>query len=161
MNGISSTLKDEIQKTKESKHKEKFKLLATIVLTNIMVALLCLSREESPKEKSIDKIFHPAHQMMVLPLSVMLAEERLTKESETKISLYTKDNQLISAKAYLHSTSRKDQEVTYFKIEIADSDLKKVSEHLGQEMVGIPYVEIPETKKLKAITKGSKYEINL
>nr|BDT27903.1 hypothetical protein BHI3_13690 [Bacteriovorax sp. HI3] len=160
MNGISSTLEQEIKKTKEEKHKEKFKLLLTIVLTNIMVALLCWQTKEEVQIKKGNKTLHLNYQVMVLPLSAMLSEEAL-ESPETAITLYTKDNQLISRKAFLHEQIRKDQDITYFKIEIANTDIHKVSEHLNQEMVGIPYIEIPETKKSRPTARGSRYEVNL
>ena len=158
MNGTNSTLKDEIKKGQDEKRKEKFKLLSTIVLSNILVAALCLPGRQSEKVTLPQKTLHADYQVMLLPLSAFLSEDSL-KEKETLVTLLTKSNQVISSKAYLHELVKKENDLSYFKIEIANKDLKKVSESVNQELVAIPYVAVVDKPRLPE-TRGSKYEID-
>lgn len=158
MNGINSTLKDEIKKGQDEKRKEKFKLLSTIILSNILVATLCLSGGQVEKKALPPKTLHHNHQVMLLPLSAFLSEDSL-REKETIVTLLTKSNKVISSKAYLHELVKKENDFSYFKIEIANQDLKKVSESVNQELVAIPYVATIERPRPPK-PRGSKYEID-
>lgn len=159
MNGISSTLQEEIKKTQDTKKKEKFKFALAILATNIMVAILCLPAQEViKKEEKIAKLLHPNHQVMVLPLEVLIDED-LKETPETIVSIVSKEKKIIVEKAYLHNEVAKKSDVTQFKIEIPNNEVMKISDSIEDGMVAIPYVE---KKKIKAIKKqGSKYEINL
>ena len=159
MNGINSTLKDEIKKSQDSKKIKKFKFIAAILTTNIMVAILCFpSKETLSTAKTSLKIFHPHHQMMVLPLQAMVSGP--TEEAaEVMVTLLSKDKKIIAEKAYLHEKVQSESDLTHFKIEISDSDVVKVSQSTDSGVIAVPYVE---SKKLKAINKkGSKYEVSL
>ncbi len=159
MNGISSTLKEEIKKSQDSKKKEKFKFIAAIVVTNLMVALLCLpsSKEENKVPEKIVKTLHANHQMMVLPLQALVSSAHETNP-ETPVSLVSRDKKIISVKAYLHEEVKSSNEVTQFKIEISNADVVKVSQATDSGVIAVPYVE---NKKTTSIKRGSKYEVSL
>ncbi|MBC7429830.1 MAG: hypothetical protein H7336_14545 [Bacteriovorax sp.] len=159
MNGISSTLKEEIKKSGDRKHKEKFKFIAAIIMTNIMVALLCFPmRETRIAPASSQKTIHTDYQMMVVPLNALITENNLT-DLETPVSLISKDKKMVVEKAWLHESVKSENGITQFKIEINNREVVKVSEYVDTGMVAVPYVE---TKKLKvALKKGSKYEVSI
>ena len=158
MNGISSTLKEEIKKTQDSKKKEKFKFIAAIVVTNLMVAVLCMpSKEEKIAPEQTIKTLHPNHQMMVIPLQALVSSAH-EKNSETPVSLVSRDKKIISVKAYLHEEVKSSIEVTQFKIEISNADVVKVSQATDSGVIAVPYVE---NKKITSIKRGSKYEVSL
>ncbi len=157
MNGISSNLKDEIKKSKDSKHKEKFKFLAAVLVTNIMVAILCLPMTETPVEKKSMRVTHPDHQMITLPLNVLVSFEN-ENTRELAVSLVTKDKVVIAEKAWLHEQVKKDGEIPQFKIEINNLDVIRVSEFAAEGMIAVPYVQ----KKARAsVKRGSKYEVSI
>jgi hypothetical protein len=158
MNGISSTLKEEIQKSKDSKKKEQTKFILAIIATNIMVAILCLPSGQSETEtKKLEKLTHLNHEMMVLPLEVLVPESEKFK-NEIVVTLVSKNKKVIVEKAYLHEELAKKSDLPQFKIEIPSIEIVKVSDAINEAMVAIPYVEKLKTKKIK---RGSKYEINL
>lgn len=158
MNGISSTLKEEIQKTKDKTKKEKFKFILAILITNALVALICLPGTPSKVEAETNKKrLHAGHEMMVLPLEVLVTEEAKAKE-ETIITIVSKDNKVIIQKAYLHEKLINKNESSQFKIEIPSSEIVKASDHINGGMLAIPYVE---KKSVKSNKRGSKYEINI
>lgn len=157
MNGISSTLKEEIKKSGDKKHREKFKFLAAVLVTNIMVALLCLPMNEtkiSPKKES--RLTHTGHQMMTIPLNVLVTN---LDSPEIPVSLVSKDNKIIVEKAWLHEMVRSVGELPQFKIEIFNADVVRVSEFVDLGMVAVPYVEKIKTKV--SVKRGSKYEISI
>lgn len=159
MNGISSTLKEEIKKSQDSKKKEKFKLLATILVSNIMVAMLCLPSKsvEVKNDSHIVKVLHPSHQMMVIPMQAFLSQIG-SEQSEVPVTLMTKDNKIIAAKAFLHEEIKNSEGITQFKIEISNQDILKVSQATNLGVIAVPYVE---NKKIPSIKRGSKYEVSL
>lgn len=162
MNGISSTLKDEIKKSYDKKHKEKFKFLSAIIVTNLLVALLCLPSKESktPTTKP-QKILHPHHQMMLIPLEALVTESG-SDIPETPVTLISKNKKIIVEKAWLHEALKSDNDDSQFKIEIPDQQVEHVSANAFLGMIAVPYVE--KSKKPLVIVKpkrGSKYEISL
>jgi len=163
MNGISSTLKDEIKKSKDGKQKEKFKFVAAIVVTNIMVALLCMPSKEVVVAKVENiKISHAGYQVMTVPLSVLVSEASQALP-ENPVTLISKDKKIIAEKAYLHEASNTPKtlgEAPHFKIEISNTDIVRVSEFAGDGMVAVPYVEIKKPK-VHSPNKGSRYEVSI
>lgn len=158
MNGISSNLKEEIKKSIDSKKREQFKFVAVILLTNLLVAILCTpSKKESGHTKEKVKILHMNHQMMVIPLQALVSSD-YEKNTETPVSLISRDKKIISNKAYLHEIIKASDESSHFKIEIPNTDIVKVSQAAGLGMIAIPYVE---NKKIPTLKKGSKYEISI
>ncbi|MBC7714890.1 MAG: hypothetical protein H7177_16200 [Rhizobacter sp.] len=159
MNGISSTLKDEIKKSKESKHKEKFKFLAAIFITNVMVALLCLpSGESKTTTASVAKKLHTDHQLMAIPLTVLTTDNNQSA-IETPVSLISKDKKMVVEKAWLHESLKSENGITQFKIEINNYDVVKVSEYVEAGMIAVPFVE---NKRMKTpVKRGSKYEVSI
>ncbi|MBY0415951.1 MAG: hypothetical protein K2Q18_17400 [Bdellovibrionales bacterium] len=159
MNGISSNLKEEIKKSKDSKNKDKFKFIASVILTNIMVALLCLPEKAEVITKKFEtKTIHKDFQIIILPVTA-LVDETSRSLPETLVSLVNKDKKIISEKAYLHDEVSSLDGITKFKVEIPSSDLTKVGDLLTEGVLAVPFIE----KKKIIITKkrGSKYEINL
>lgn len=160
MNAVNSSLKDEIKKSREGIKKEKFKFITSILLSNLLVAVLCLglNQDPAPEKAHIQKAIHASHQMMIVPLSSLLVEEN-HEAKETPVTLVTREHKIISPRAYLHQFIKKDDEGMHFKIEINNQDMTKVSAHLSEGVIAIPYVEI---KKRAANKKtGSKYEVSL
>lgn len=159
MNGISSTLKEEIQKSKDSKKKEKFKLILTILTTNALVAMLCLpSKEVNSEVKKFERSLHPYHEQMVLPLEVLIPADHKDMK-EVPVTIVSKDQKIIVKKAYLHEAIDTKNDVPQFKIEIPENEVVNVSDHIQDGMLAIPYVEIK--LKPKSVKKGSKYEVNI
>lgn len=157
MNGISSTLKEEIKKSGEKKHKEKFKFLAAVLITNVMVALLCLPTGETKTEIKKDvRPTHPNHQMMAMPLNVLVTN---LDSLEIPVSLVSKDNKIIVEKAWLHELVKSTGDIPQFRIEIMNADVVRVSEHVDSGMVAVPYVEKIKTKA--SVKRGSKYEVSI
>lgn len=157
MNGISSNLKDEIKKSSESKKKEKFKFIACIVCTNILVATLCWQKSpEVIQENIITKILHADHQLMEVPMEALVPESSL-KLSESPVTIISKNNKVIANKAWLHEEITKDSGPSHFKIEISNNDIVRVSESMEVGMIAVPYVE----KKKQVQKRGSRYEVSI
>lgn len=158
MNGISSNLKEEIKKSVDVKKKQNFKFVICILCTNLMVALLCW--EGSPKikpEPKALKALHSDHQIMEIPLKALISENS-HKLFETPVTIISKDKKIIATKAWLHEEVKKDSEESYYKIEISNADIVKISESMEIGMIAIPYV------KQKAVTtkkRGSRYEVSI
>ena len=158
MNGVSSTLKEEIKKSKDLKIREKYKFVGAIIITNLLVAILCLPSnavKEVPAPRR--KTLHPNHQMMVIPLHAMVSNSH-DINLETPVSLIAKDKKILSVKAYLHEKVKNTEEISQYKIEILNTDVLKVSQATDTGVIAVPYVE---NKKFIHIKKGSRYEISL
>jgi hypothetical protein len=166
MNGVSSSLKDELKKTNESKLKTKIRFFSAIIISNALVALLCLPSQEVALQEStsIVKLHHPQFRIMVLPLSLLVSSEVLN-QAETPVTLISADKKIIVKKAYLHQEVKTaksedplfDGSLRHFKIEIPEADLIRVSAFLEKGVVAVPYVEI---KNSKIPNRGSKYEVS-
>lgn len=158
MNGVSSTLKEEIKKSYDSKKKEKFKFIAVIIVTNLMVAILCLPSKKDPLPPvQAIKTLHSNHQMMVIPLQALVSIAH-DKNLETPVSLISRDKKIISVKAFLHEEIKNSGEISQFKIEISDADVVKVSQAAESGVIAVPYVE---NKKITMSKRGSRYEVSL
>lgn len=164
MNGISSNLKEELKKTSNSKHKDRLKFFATIIVTNALVALICLPSERSISEKKevTSRTVHTNHKMLILPLTLLLSIA--DEEKEIPVTLISKTKKIIVKKAFLHTKENnslsRDGEASRFKIEIPESELETSRVLLEEEMIAVPYVE--NKKIYKSVNyQGSKYEINL
>lgn len=161
MNAVNSNLKEEIKKSREGIKKEKFKFIASLLLSNLLVALLCLSfnqKNHPPTEVKNQKTLHPTHQMMIIPLNSLLIEDHASAK-ETPVTLISRTHKVIIKKAYLHQFLKKEDELSYFKIEINDADIAKISTFLGEGMIAIPFVETQKKTTMKQ--QGSKYEVAL
>lgn len=159
MNGISSNLKDEIKKSGDRKNKEKFKFIAAVLVTNIMVAVLCLPmKDPQPEIKKNLKILHSGYQMMGLPLNVLVttADETLP---EIAVSLVSKDKKIIVEKAWLHEALKTEGDIPQFKIEISNEDVLQISKYASEGMLAVPYV--PKKKAMLSLKRGSKYEVSI
>ncbi len=165
MNGISSNLKEELKKTSNSKNKDRLKFFVTIIVTNALVALICLPAKESSSVKKEDttRTLHANHKMLILPLTLLLSIN--DSEKEIPVTLISKTKKIIVKKAFLHSKEKNslsidDHETNRFKIEIPENELEISHVLLEEEMIAVPYVENKKNAK-PAQTQGSKYEINL
>lgn len=162
MNGISSNLKEELKKSNNQKHKEKIKFITTILLTNAMVALLCLpsAREVSTATNKGSLILHPHYKMLVLPLTPLMNYS--VAEKEVPVTLISRDKKIIIKKAFLHEAEKdklSEGNIRHFKIEINESDLIQSQAMLETEMIAVPYVETKISRTNKK--KGSTYETTL
>lgn len=154
MNGISSNLKEELKKNTHNKTREKIRFFSAIIVTNILVALICLPSNSGPVKTHKPAItLHPGHQLLILPLTLLLPVD--PSQESIPVTLISKEKKVLVKKAWLHNDSHKDNR---FKIEIPESELVHVSRALEEDMIAVPYVE---TKMTKISRKGSKYEVNL
>ena len=137
MNGISSNLKDEIKKSSESKKKEKFKFLACIFVSNLVVVLLCW---QNPSEVTISPIIlkklHADHQLMEVPMEARVPESVL-KLSEAPVTIISKNKKIIANKAWLHEEVKKGLGISHFRVEISNSDVVRISEAMEIGMVAV------------------------
>jgi predicted CoA-binding protein len=167
VNGISSSLQDEIKKTNESKKKAKFKLIATILTSNLLVAILCLPSSESstPAQLVTQKIRHAGFKRIVLPVNLLVSQEELEKK-ETIVTLTSHDNKILVQKAYLHEEVVKPTDSSLelserqFNIEIPAQSLTRMSDFSKTGVIVLPYVEHVEAKPSRKIYRGSKYEVS-
>lgn len=154
MNGISSNLKEELKKNNHSKTREKIRFFSALLVTNILVALICLPSSNAPAKITKPTItLHPGHQLLILQLTILLPVDPSLES--IPVTLLSKEKKVIVKKAWLHNESLKDNR---FKIEIAESELVHASSSFEEDMVAVPYVE---TKMRKVTSRGSKYEVNL
>lgn len=154
MNGISSNLKEELKKSTNNKTRDRIRFFSAIVATNLLVALICLpSSDGQTKTIKPSIILHPNHQLLVLPLTLLLPMDQ--SQESVPVTLISKDKKVLVRKAWLHNESSKDGR---FKVEISESELVHVGSTLEEEMVAVPYVE---TKIRNVTSRGSKYEVNL
>lgn len=157
MNGISSSLKDEIKKSSESKKKEKFKFIACILCSNLLVVLLCSqNNSEQPVAQVTKKILHANHQLMEVPMEALVPESVL-KQAESPVTIISKNKKVIANKAWLHEEITKDNGPSHFKIEISNNDVVRISEGMEIGMIAVPYVE----KKQPPMKRGSRYEVSI
>lgn len=166
MSGTLSTLKDEIKKLEHSKKKDKFKLLSTIIVSNIFVAVLFYINGPSSKDSTdlgqtktvTTKITHQNHQILELPLKLYFSEKILLN-AETPVSLISEEGKVLIKKAFLHDLTKEEtlDVPAKFKIEISNLDLLKVHQKTGEVMIAIPYVD---EKKVANKHLESKYEMH-
>jgi hypothetical protein len=163
---MNGTIYEEIKKNGDSKKKEKLKLVVTLLSTNLLVALLCLTfdgNDPLPSDpKTITKTLHPHFKMVVVPLTVLIDVDQ--SRLETAITLMNKSKKVLITKAYLHDpipASKDFEGPPRFKIEIPEEDVMQISADSTEAMIAIPEIKLRE-KVLKTINKRvSKYEINL
>ncbi len=166
MNGITSTLQDEIKKNLDNKSKEKFKMLLMLVCSNLFVFILCftfLQPQEKNKEKPIDKlILRPAHQWLVVPVQSLLIDNISIQSSEMIVSLYSTEKKLLAEKAYIHDLMKTEQGVQFFKFEINQNDIKNFTEINTSGVLVVPYVQSEIKKGIVSHNKmrGSTYEVD-
>jgi len=171
MNGITSTLKDEIKKKSESKTKEKFKIILMLLTSNFFVFILCFTmftNNQSEKEKGLDsknqeQVLKPNHQWLIIPVQTLLVDENSPDNIMTPVSLFSMDKKLLTEKAYLHHLVKTESGLQYFKFEISSSDVKNFTDLSLNGVLVVPYVKNEELKKvasLKKIKKGSIYEVD-
>lgn len=158
MNGTSLTLKDEIKKNIDSKKREKFKFLSAIFISNIFVFYIMYTPKNIEiKNHQSNKILHKNYQIVTLPIQSLVSTEEINR-TETPVTILSNDKKIIIQKAYLHQAAGKDEEKTYFKIEISNQDLITLGDFLQESMIAIPYVE--KTHSISFKKRGSKYEVN-
>ncbi len=161
MNGISSNLKEELKKSTLNKKREKLKFLSAILISNALVAMLCLpSQDERPLIQKKREL-HTGFQLLELNLNPLLALEDL--KGPHLVTLLASDKKVLVQKAWLHEEiAIKDsslQQKRRFKIEIPENELLKLSATTDEMMIAVPHItKVQTTKK---VARGSQYEINL
>jgi hypothetical protein len=164
---MNGTIYDEIKKNSDSKKKEKIKFALTIVSTNLLVAMLCMSFNGPPTAPTqsiiTNKQMHPHFKMIVIPLKLLLDLDQYS--SEIPVTIMTKSKQILISKAFLHeeikSPSASGENLSRFKIEIPEDEVLKLSADSEIEMIAIPEIKIPIKEKLNINKRVSQYEINL
>lgn len=149
-----SSLKEELQKKIDLKKKEKIKFIASIVLSNLFVAILMWDAPVAQDDTLPSKIIHEAHSIIEMPIETYIEEEALQRE-ETPVTLLTKDSKLIAKKAYIHHQIYKADKLRVFKIEISHKDLKTLGEKINEEVIALPYVE--QNAKISTGTNNYEY----
>lgn len=106
---------------------------------------------------------HPHYKTVVIPLTVWADQD--TNESEMIVSILDKNKKIIIQKAYLHeeikNTNKDLAGLPYFKIEIPEDDILKISATDQNLMIAIPEVKIVNATKKVPHKKESRYEINI
>ena len=164
---MNGTIYEEIKKNGNSKKKEKLKVGVTIILTNLLVALLCLSfgsKNALPVDRiTKTKITHPFYKMISIPLNVLIDIDQ--SSTETPVTLMTKSKKILIYKAYLHeilpSSIKELDGPARFKIEIPEAEVLKLSAEGSEVMIAIPEIKLDEKIKKTINPRVSKYEINL
>ena len=164
---MNGTIYEEIKKNGDSKKKEKLKFIVSIILTNILVASLCLSfgRGDSPPctTKINIKRIHPHFKMINIALTALVEID--PSSTETPVTLMTKSKKILIQKAYLHESLpslNKDLDAPpRFKIEIPEEELLQLSTDGAESMIAIPELKLPEKVKKTINKRVSQYEINL
>lgn len=161
---MNGTLLDEIKKSGDTKKKEKLKFITSLIVSNIFVAIVAINMTISTNEVVPPKNFkqlHPGHKMIILPLKVLVDTPQ--NDQEIAVSLMNKSNKMVIEKAYLHNEIKDEGQLgglPHFKIEIAETDLVKLSAHSELEMIALPAMKI-KTQALRPYKRVSTYEINL
>ena len=161
MNGISSNLKEELKKSTLNKKREKLKFLSAILISNALVAMLCLpSQDERPLVQKKREL-HAGFQLLELNINPLLALE--DSKGPHFVTLLASDKKVLVQKAWLHEeVIIKDsslQQKRRFKIEIPENELLKLSALADEIVIAVPHmIKVQTTKK---VARGSQYEINL
>ncbi|MBC7537272.1 MAG: hypothetical protein H7281_00505 [Bacteriovorax sp.] len=164
---MNGTIYEEIKKNGDSKKKEKLKFVVSMISSNILVAVLCLSFGPHellpPKELIIAKILHPHFKMIVVPLNILIDLD--PKSLENPVTLLNKSKKILIHKAYLHEmliSSNKDLESNpRFKIEIPEDEVLNINAEGSDTMVAIPELKLPEKVSKPLNKRVSQYEIKL
>lgn len=163
MNGVSSTLKEEIKKSQQIKKREKIRFLTALLFSNALVAFLLFPSNDNIKDssKEVKMKLHLNHQIILLKMN-SLVEVPKENEAPVEISIITVGKKLLISKAYLHShVSSDDAEERRFKIEIPESDILKINAIQNEDLIAIPYIKTKISFQKKQAFGGAKYEINL
>jgi hypothetical protein len=164
---MNGTIYDEIKKKTVSKKREKLKLVASLISTNTLVAIICLSQGHPANTLTSPeiprKILHPHYKMVILPLTLFI--EAPQNAAETPITLMTKSKKILIAKAFLHEAVQKGphelEGPSQFKIEIPESEVLKLSAEGSSELIALPELNLPPKGKSTTNKRVSHYEISL
>ena len=164
---MNGTIYEEIKKNVDSKKRDKIKLIMTLISTNLLVAILCLSfgeqKSSPPRINDIIKTLHPHYKMIVVPLTALVELDQ--NKPEIPITLLNKSKKILIQKAFFHEAipaSNKDLEsITRFKIEIPEEEVMQISADNTEVMIAIPEVKQKERIKTTSNKRVSHYEINL
>lgn len=151
---LAGSLQAELKKNVNQKKREHLKFFATILLSNLVVALLCWSPKKEDLPAST-KIAHKEFVMLEIPLTVLIDNEAFNQK-EIPVTLLDQKKNIISQKAYLHQKTKDVGDLSYFKIEINPQEVRQVSRELGDLLVAVPYIDLPKPKN--KITKERSYE---
>lgn len=145
---MNGTIFDEIKKKGDHKKKDKIKQVAAILSTNILVATLCLNLSDkqslpaSPSSKI--KIEHSHYKTVIIPLSILVEQD--VNQNEIAVSILDKNKKVIIQKAYLHEEIKNPNKelggLPYFKIEIPEEDILKISATGEDLMIAIPELKM-------------------
>ncbi len=157
---MSGTIYDELKKNEENRRREKFKFYATILSTNILVAVICLNlttEGAAVKTSPHNRILHPHFKMIITPLTVIADIDH--NAPETPVTLMNKSKKILITKAYLHEDVGGTP--ARFKIEIPEEEVLKLSADSEELMIAIPEVKMPVPLKKPIFKRVSQYEVSL
>ena len=161
MNGISSNLKEELKKSSQNKNREKIKFLVALLISNALVAMLCLPSNETKIMIQKKRELHAGHQLLELTLNPLLAIE--DSKRPLAVTLLSADKKTLVQKAWLHEeVLTKDHSLSpkrRFKIEIPESELLKLSPFEDALVIAVPHIQ--KVVMAKKMARRSQYEINL
>lgn len=164
---MNGTIYDKIKQNGDLKKREKLKFFASIISTNLLVVILCLSLNSpsapSPKKAPLARVLHPNFKMIIVPLTLLIDID--PKATETAVTLMTKSKKILIAKAYLHeevkNAARLEEGAARFKIEIPEGEVLKLSADAEIEMIAIPELSLLPKAKTSINKRVSQYEVNL
>lgn len=150
-----SNLMQEVEKKQTAHKKEKLKFIATLLISNLFVALI-FGHQSQEKTLTKSKLIHENHIFLEVPLNSFVDQTLMDKE-ETPISLVNKQNKIIIQKAYLHEFLNLDEDRKIYKLEIPKEKIDQLTKALNDDIIAVPEIM---TKKVTHKKQGSKYEIN-
>lgn len=163
---MNGTIYDELKKKGDSKKRDKLKFFVGLILSNFLVAMICLSFGESaplPTKGGPRKVLHPHFKMIVIPLSLLMDLDPDARE--IPVTLMTKQKKILIQKAYLHEEVQKRENLengpARFRIEIPETDVLKLSADPDVEMIAMPELSLKPKLKASSNKRVSHYEIDL
>lgn len=165
MNGITSTLQDEIKKKLINKNKEKFKIVTLLISTNLFVFIMTLTlfgQSEKKVTLQTPSKVRADYQWLVVPAQSIMVE--LDKQGGHKgpISIFSSEKKLLAEKAYIHELYKAEQGISHFKFEIHSKDIKNFTDLGLSGVLVVPHVQ-SKTQKIVISNKkkrGSIYEVD-
>lgn len=150
-----SNLMQEVEKKQAANKKEKLKFIATLLISNLFVAIIFGHKSEE-QILTHKKIIHENHIFLEVPLNSFVDQTLMEKE-ETAISLVDKQNKIIIQKAYLHEFLSLNEDKKIYKLEIPKEKIDQLTKALNDDIIAVPEIM---NKKVTHKKQGSKYEIN-
>ena len=156
----SGSFLEQVKKNEEAKKRKNFKLISTIILSNLFVAYLFYSPPNQAVQTPGDSTFikHKGYRIMILNVVPLVQLDEAARER--KISLLSNKKKIVLSLGYIHEEIKNelDPSVRHFKIEIPEHQTLEIGALSEEKLIAIPAVEVSGPLKGQ---KGSQYEINI